>query len=197
MRGPYRHAIAALLVVLGTMGMLQTCAQSGRRYGPSRQVVKVSGPAEAYRVWRGSGVKGRVLVYFRRSPDVRHIDAHGVMDDLSGREDMRLGEERLVSSLLAAGVVRSVYHVVPDDAWGTVEATLSASPAAVRVGETFRVRVDGAPVIVTRSSDLPAQREKVVVYVDEVDAPRYDQRVLGRYARDPSLSDFVVVGGRG
>lgn len=197
MRTTHRDPLLVLLAAILVAAAVQTTGVRGRTYLADRSVVRVSGSQAAFAAWRASGVKGRLLVYFRRHPDLDRQRSYEVLDARAGEGELPVRDSDLVSGLIAMGIVRAVYHVVPDGDWSAVEAAMRARDDVIRSGRTFRVRVDGAPIFVLRSADLPQLEEKALVYVDAGIQSSYDLEAVGRWTRDPALSDSVLIGAGG
>ncbi|HSN16336.1 MAG TPA: hypothetical protein VLT61_17005, partial [Anaeromyxobacteraceae bacterium] len=145
---------ALLLAALGLVALLAIAVgRSGRVYATAPNATRCASPEEALSVWRERGVRGRVLVHFARSI---------AMDSEPGPPSRR---DYLLHAL-DEGVVRSVVHVVPDEAWPEVALRLGAMSGALRDGERFQLRKAGVPIVVTRRSDLPRLREPVLVTIE-------------------------------
>jgi hypothetical protein len=124
-------------------------------------------------------VHGRILVLFAR-------------DNGMSPDGGPLSPENHVHRALQEGLVRRVYHVIPDDAWGEVEETLRRRGVERDAG-AFRLEQAGAPVHVLARRDLAALAEPVLV---ELEADRWSPAALDSIAarlRDGTLESELVV----
>lgn len=100
-------------------------------YGPLRRVfvapariIQVETGPEIYRLWESSRVKGRVVVLFSR-----HLNV-----ELAGNESSGI---KCTEMALQHGIIRKVYHVVPDHVWPEVAKNLSTRPVFNKVEEGY------------------------------------------------------------
>ncbi|HEY6872952.1 MAG TPA: hypothetical protein VI298_09530 [Geobacteraceae bacterium] len=96
------------------------------------------------------------------------------------------------------GVVRTIYHIVPDGAWSEVSRVLSGYKMVTSSGETFRmVIVEGVPVVIMRMKDIPRLKEKVLVNINgDYWSDREMAEIIGLFHRNAVEADLVTVSGR-
>ena len=149
-----RGSDALLLLVCAAVALAAWQAgRSGRKVLAEPRAVRCAVPADALSVWRSAGVRGRTLVHFARSVAMAAEPGPPSPSSYLGRA---LGE----------GIIRRVYHVIPDDAWPEVRATLAARPGIVHEGEGFALQRAGAPIRVGPRSALPRLDEPALVTIE-------------------------------
>ena len=142
-----------LLAAAGILGAAARAGDQGRRVVPGRAVERLASPEQAVERWRRAGVRGRVLVHFARSVAM-------------SSDEGPLSPANYVERAMAEGIVRSVVHVIPDDAWAEVEAVLAARPEAERIGVTFRLWNAGEPIVVVPRTALLRLDEPALVTIE-------------------------------
>jgi len=164
----------------GMLALAERTGRSGRVVLARERIVRCDSPKDALIEWRRAGVRGRILVHL-----ARHISADPAPGPLS--------DENYLYQAIRENIVRRIYHVIPEADWPEVESHLHANPAAELSGGTFRVQIEGAPVIVLRLADLPDPGEPVLV---DLDSDRFTTeqltQVAGRLARATPRSDLVA-----
>jgi hypothetical protein len=136
-------AVVAAAAATGAAGRRTLAVPIVRRCESAEQLL----PA-----WRSAGVHGRVLVHFARD--------NGMSPDAGP-----LSPANQLYRAVQEGVIRRIYHVIPDHAWAEVEATLRGRDVAY-AGGAFRLDVAGAPLLVLDRTRLPALREPALVTID-------------------------------
>ncbi len=144
------------LLVLACAGVVLAAWQTGRsarKFLSEPSGVRCTVPEDALAAWRRSGVHGRVLMHFARSIAMSPQPGPPSPNDYLARA-------------LDEGIIRRVYHVIPDDAWPEVRATLAARPGVARDGERFTLQKAGAPIVVGPRSALPRLDEPALVTIE-------------------------------
>jgi hypothetical protein len=170
-----------LSALLAAAGVAQHLGNSGRRMLPTLEVERVRAPEEALAAWRRHGVRGRVLVHFAR---------HVAMSAERGPAS----PQTYLLRALEEGVIRRVYHVIPDDAWPEVDAVLASRDGVERgTGGSFRLQKAGAPIVVISRSGLPPLPEPALVTV-EADrwSPDALASIVARLRQGSPKSDLVL-----
>lgn len=106
--------------------------------------------------------------------------------------------ENYVLQAVSAGMVRAVYHVVPDAAWPDVEEVLGRYPAAHRTPDGFRMMIfEGTPVMILREEAMPAVGEAVLVNINGDLAKEGRGRSVPDMLRSGRLkADLITVSGK-
>lgn len=88
-------------------------------YGPSRRIFvvpnrvhQVAAPPEILEEWEAAGIKGRIAVVF-----TRRLNASEPNTDWA--------EKQYLQQAMHRGIVRKVFHVVPDASWGEISRNLA------------------------------------------------------------------------
>lgn len=144
--------ISILLFLAGVLIIVSLLGSGGRKYLDHTDMEVISEPSGAVAVWTEDGVRGRVLVHFDR-----HIRAG---------EGGELTNENYVYQATVMNIVRKIYHIIPDNSWPEVSDTLSKRDEVSKEGETFRLTLEGAPIIITRIDNIPFIEEKVLVDIN-------------------------------
>lgn len=127
--------------------------RSARRVLDEPSVVRCLVPEDALGAWRRAEVRGRILVHFARS--IAMVDEPGPPSP-----------HNYLARALGEGIIRRVYHVIPEEAWPEVRATLAARPEVVRDGERFTLQNAGAPIVVVPRTALPRLDEPALVTIE-------------------------------
>ncbi len=175
-----RRDLLVLAVVAAGLAGAEALARASRHELPGATLVRCEGPEGVERAWRAAPVRGRTLVHVARQPAM-HTDPDAPIANA------------YVYRAVRAGVVRRVFHVVPEAAWPEVAENLRSVVAAWPEGRTFRIVVEGTPIVVLRLSDLPALEETVLVDVDVGASPPEELAALAaRLARREPAADLVA-----
>jgi hypothetical protein len=137
--------LLAVVVAAAAMGA------AGRSHA-APAVRRCDSPSQILPRWRAAGVRGRVLVHFAR-------------DNGMSADPGPLSPENQIYRALQEGIIRRVYHVIPDQAWSEVEATLRGRGVEYARG-AFVLDVAGAPLRVLERTHLPALGEPALVTID-------------------------------
>lgn len=167
------------LACLGVVAAAWQTGRSARRVLAEPAVVRCAVPEDALAVWRRSEVHGRVLLHFARSIAM-------------AVEPGPPAPGNYLARAIDEGLVRRVYHVIPDEAWAEVRTTLAARPGVVRDGEGFELQKAGAPIIVVPRAALPRVDEPALVTIE---GERWSPRALEEIAaalRGPIRHDLVT-----
>jgi len=172
--------LLVLALAAGALAGGEALGRASRDALPGTTLVRCEGPEEVLRAWRSAPVRGRTLLHV-----ARHAAMHTDPDAAPANA--------YVYRAVRDGVARRVFHVVPEAAWPVVAENLRAVVAAWPDGRTFRVVVEGTPIVVLRLSDLPALDEPVLV---DLDAGAYSAAELGalaeRLSRRAPAADLVA-----
>jgi hypothetical protein len=166
---PWRRVTTACVLALSVGALLLATV-----YGPSRRtyvspprVVAVRTAADAYMLWKAYGIRGRIALVFAR--------------DLiaAERPDVTPGVEA-IERAMHHGIVREVFHVVPDAQWRSVAIGLSHVsiywPTASGAVAAFE---DGRANVLPLSRLWPVPERTLVL----LDARTWSREELGRIAR--------------
>jgi hypothetical protein len=104
-------------------------------------------------VWQTNNVKGRILFHFARRNNAR--------DDVAA-----VTAENYLYRAMHENRIRTLYHIIPEQSWQEVAATLAKRPLALREGNGFRLVIEGMPVHVMRIGDLRDVGEPVLVNIE-------------------------------
>ncbi len=122
------------LFLAGVVLFLTSTALSQRRMVHPPQVHLLSRPQDAYDVWIEKNVHGRTLLLFDR---FLNAEARG----------LPAGPDNYVYLAIEHGLVRKVYHIIPDRMWAEVSAALAKNAWAVPTGSGYRMAAaEGVPV---------------------------------------------------
>lgn len=172
-------AFAATLVAVAVYGPAQRRYLSG-----GQRVTRVDLPQQALDVWRESGVKGRILFHFARRNNAR--------DDVAG-----ITTENYIYHAMQENRIRRLYHIIPDGSWPEVAAALSSRPQASRIGDGFRLVIEGMPVHVLRLRDVTPAVESVLVNIEgEWWGAQEFATIDDLLHRGVLASDLVTISGR-
>ncbi len=171
-------AFAATLVAVAVYGPAQ------RHYLHGQRVTRVDLPQQALDVWRENGVKGRILFHFARRNNAR--------DDVAG-----ITAENYIYHAMRENRIRRLYHIIPDGSWPEVAAALNSRPQVSRIGNGFRLVIEGMPVHVLRLRDVTPPGENVLVNIEgEWWGARDFAAIDDLLRRGVLASDLVTVSGR-
>jgi hypothetical protein len=182
--------ISLLFLILCTTSLI---GQTSRRFARERIVSNIERGGDAFIFWNNLDLHGRVLIFFDRHLNAGKIPETEVERILLSANPRDVNENNFIYLSLRAGILRKIYHVIPESSWPEVSAALSSYSIVATSGNQFRFTVDGTPIIVTRTKDLPLLREKVLVYfnLDYVDA--YGRKSLSEYVDDRQRADVVLL----
>lgn len=188
-----RWIALALLLLVAVLAAGQAMALRGRVYSAEQVEITAASPLEAYEALADQGVKGRVLVLLDdRTRIVPRTWMATFMDSLQDPTvEPPVMKHNFTSCLMYAGIAREVYFCPPDGAWQTELDRMSRRPDSFPEGNGARVRFYGTPVHLIRSADIPVFSEKVVVYIAEGAASRYDAEFMAAIT-DSAVADVVV-----
>lgn len=124
-----------------------------RSFIPKAQVNQITSATELGAVWEASGAKGRVAVLF-----TRHLNSENSLQDTEGVKYAELA--------MRHGIVRTIYHIVPDSAWPVVSANLAPSKSARTAPEGYVLIFPEGRVHVLPLSKYKALKEPALVVVE-------------------------------
>lgn len=158
-------------------------------YGPlSRKFVTpprcevAESPAEIARLWTSSRVKGRVAVLFTRR----------LNGEVVGKEVETA--VKYLEDAMQHGMVRTVYHVVPDTAWGEVAEKLSRMPGVRPIESGFAILFGAGRVHVLPLSRFAPIREKALVVVAPAEWTTEEFGVIANLIKQQRVSaDLLTV----
>jgi hypothetical protein len=181
---PHRRAsLAAVLAFFaGVVGLVSVYGPSRRTAFSPPRVVAVASTGELYELCKASGVKGRRAVVFARHL-VPAENPHGDSPEV-----------RPITDLMHQGMVREVFHVLPDGAWAEVERNLpQVSPYRPRP-PGFAAPVDEGRVNVDRLSRFWPAPERAIVVVDPAAwSPTEARSIMGMVQSGQMPTDLLVV----
>lgn len=128
-------------------------------YGPTRRsyvstpkIEAVGSSGQLAKALGASGVKGRVAIYF-----TRYLNAI----------ETKESKEPLVTELaMDQGIIRKVFHVIPENAWTGVQTALLTRYDMRQTPEGFIGVFNSGRVYITRLSMLPPIKEKAILIVE-------------------------------
>ncbi len=193
----WRAVILYVLIILLPLFfiplLLDLMGRNARTFSSVHVITRVRSPRETTNVLRKTPVFGRVMFYFDR-----HLSADEMLPEVIKRVVLNPGyvepitSDNFLYALLHSGVIREIYHVIPERSWKDVVSALSTRPGVAFDGRIFRFTIEGYPIIVSRVGDLPRLEEKVIVYVNEKLANEYSQK-LTQLTSDDKLCDVVLL----
>lgn len=129
-------------------------------YGPLRRTYAVPAgvepafsAADISQQWEAAGVKGRVAVLF-----TRHLNSEESLKDTEGFKFAELA--------MSHGIVRTIFHVVPDNAWPVVTKNLSVRDNARTTSSGFALIVPEGRINVLPLSRFKPFGEKSLIVVE-------------------------------
>lgn len=176
-------AIAAFFITV--LLVLSALSAHGRAYAPAGLVMDAPEPHQALDLWRSQRMHGRVLILFGRLA-ANEPDGDAAPDDTS-----------YVYHAIRLGIVREVFHVIPDSRWDTVAGRLASDEQFRGEGAAaFRGTIRGAPLVITRLSGLPTLNEPALVLIQGgYGSERETSQMLGAIKSTAISADMVVVTG--
>ncbi len=98
---------------------------------------------------------------------------------------------------IKSGIVRKIFHVIPEASWQEVEKNLSDLPFAKRTDTGFRLLIfEGTPVTILRLRDLPALTEPVLANINtDIWSPREQEEIASLFVRKSLTSDLTTLCG--
>jgi hypothetical protein len=175
----------------GVLSVAAAALLAAQWYGPSRRVllsptrvVEASAPEDIARAWDAAGVRGRIAVQFARR---LNAVAPGVDP----------AQSRYLEEALRRGVVRRVFHVVPDGAWPEVAANIGRMHGQRPTSLGFALFFDAGRVDVLPLSRFVSVAETALVVVEpSVFAPEERATILRHLeARDVRADLLTVIRG--
>ena len=159
-------------------------------YGPSRRtfasppkVLSADTSDQITKAWESSGVKGRVAICF-----TRYLNA------LESKES----KEPLITELaLDHGIVRKVFHVVPENAWPEVQKALSKRDDMRQTPECFIGIFNNGRVYISPLSKLPPIDEKALLIVEPKVWSQEELTQIGDKLKTGRLSSDLLIVIRG
>ncbi|MBI5640747.1 MAG: hypothetical protein HZA17_10000 [Nitrospirae bacterium] len=83
-------------------------------------------------------------------------------------KDLFVTNDNYLFLAIEKGIIRRIFHLIPDFVWQEVESKLSADERVSASGGVFRFNTaEGVPVLVMRIKDLERIEEKVLINVNE------------------------------
>jgi hypothetical protein len=179
------YTLLSFIVCVATVLVLGQHGKAGRTFAAGRSSIVVARPAEAYAVWMGKGVRGRILVLFDRYPHIIGRAGYGGIPQLA--------DANLIEYCVFENIIRKIYFIVPDQNWGDFLKNEWTHPLRSIHGierGLFLGSRTGVPIIATTPSLLPHIGEQPLVYIN---TQVYDDR----QARDlleqkQIISDIII-----
>ena len=139
-----------LLFSLAVLGLTFLYGPWRRSFVPTPRVVLASSAGDIERLWEKNRVRGRIALYF-----TRYLNAERGPDS---------SEVKFTELAMNHGLVRTVYHVVPDSAWPQVRENLAKWPVvrSTRAG-LVAIFEDGRVHVLPLSQFAPIQEQTLVV----------------------------------
>jgi hypothetical protein len=157
-------------------------------HGPSRRVyvsppraVAIRHPMDAYGLWQASGIKGRIALVF-----ARHLIPAEAVETTADVE--------AIERAMHHGMIREVFHVVPDDHWPDVAFGLSLVSIYWPTAEGAVGAFEDGRVNVLPLSRLWIVPERALVLVDtRVWSPEEKERIARRIRSGAIETDLIGV----
>ena len=154
-------------------------------YGPARRtfaspskVLSVDTSDQITKAWKSSGVKGRIAICFTRYLNV-----------LESKDS----KEPLITELaMDHGIVRKVFHVVPEYAWPEVQKALSKRDDMRQTPEGFIGIFNNGRVYISPLSKLPPIDEKTLLIVEPKVWSQEELTQIGDRLKTGRLSSDLV-----
>ncbi|MBF0327647.1 MAG: hypothetical protein HQL10_00645 [Nitrospirae bacterium] len=129
-------------------------------YGPSKRtfvspgkVELLTSPIDIYEFWHSTKVRGRVAVLF-----TRHLDSEIGLSEEPG--------EKYTELAMRHGIVRKIYHVVPDSVWPVVSDNLYRRKFARITSYGFVMALANGRIHVLPLSRFNPEDEKSLIVVE-------------------------------
>ena len=191
---PMSHKALSLAIAgsfIAVVIVLSALSAHGRSYVPDTAgpggkllVMYAPEPHQALELWRAQGVKGRVAVMFGRLG--------------ANQSAVEPDDSTYLYHAIREGIVREVFHVIPDARWELVAGKLGSDEQFRAEGRGFRGTVNGTPLLITRFSDLPRLSEPVLAVLQGGTWSPEELAPVEAAIRSSALaSDMVVVTGDG
>lgn len=145
-------AAVIVLLCIAVLAGLSLVGRSGRVVLEGTRFVALPEPQLAVAAWSELGVRGRILVLFDR-------EIH------AGALDGGVTNENYVYQAAEENLVRQIYHVVPDASWDEVRDRLSRMPGVSSRGGSFRLTIEGTPILVSPLRRVPPIGETALIAV--------------------------------
>lgn len=156
-------------------------------YGPSRRV-SVSPPRvdlvvsskQLGQVWQNSGVKGRTLVTYTRY--------------LNAKETKESTDIDVTERAMGKGVIRRVFHVVPDHAWNEVSKNLSGRKGMRPTQEGYiGVFEYGRVYIMPLSRFSPPSEKSLLVVEPKIWTVAEQAKIIANLTSGQLTADLVAI----
>lgn len=166
------------------VALLAFAGASHRRYLQTPRVLRITEQNDSFSVWSEHNVQGRVLFLFD-SP-------------LNIYREATKQENQYLFLAIEKGIVRKIYHVIPDALWHDVSSSLQKQKDVVRSGEGFRMAVyEGVSVYIMRMQDIPRINEPALVSINgDLWSDIELARIFQRLTLGIPESDLVTLSGR-
>jgi len=147
------HIVSIIMCMIFVLTFLEYFGKHSRQLAHSPYMRQLNHPQQCLTLWDDAGIRGRILLHFDR-----HINANLKISGLT--------PENYIYHGIKKGYIRKIYHIIPDESWLEVSKNIQYIKNAYYVDGTFRLNIDGTPIIALRLKDLPNLKEKVVVNVN-------------------------------
>ncbi len=146
-------SFAIVAFFLAIVLSLSLYSSSRRVYATTPQQLSIDKPYKAYETWEKLGIKGRVILLF---------DRHLNVDE----EGNSVTETNYMHRAILNNMIRSVYHVIPENAWEEVKRNIQNIQVRDFSNGVYRSTIEGAPLYILRIKDIPHLKEKVIVNIN-------------------------------
>jgi anaerobic magnesium-protoporphyrin IX monomethyl ester cyclase len=187
------------LVAAGVLATVLVVAQSTgiavRRFvAGDQQRYSVASPREVYGPLVAQGLRGRAMVVLGDDflVEGKYLDLREMVQAGEGSGAPPVNDRNLLAVLLNGGIVRTVYLVVPDSQWPTLEATLAQGRYLIRRSDgSYGRRLNGSPYVVSPASRPRLPSERAIAYVPADAASHFPVSLLDRVTA-AAAADVVV-----
>ncbi|TAN44938.1 MAG: hypothetical protein EPN22_04735 [Nitrospirae bacterium] len=188
-------SLAVVLFFLCVLGLSFYFGRSGRIFLNRPKVIFVDRPAEALRVWKSFGVRGRILVLFDRTNRMGGDEgAEAFSVALPGASTAT--DFNYVDLAIRDNTVRKVWHVIPDRQWEEAAGNLNRNPLARRHGGVFSLVLTSTEFSITKPEGLPVTAEPVLLNMNGEALSFHDyEAILSLMEKGAFRPDVVVISG--
>lgn len=151
-----RRSYTIVTILFFSVGVLSLCLLYGklrRVFHSPAAVAEVSTSKDIYELWAQTGIKGRTAIML-----TRHLNAEHQPKDSP--------EEQCVRQAMQRGMIRKVFHIVPDNAWQEISATLMKRQATRKESDRFVLLFEEGRVTVMPLSKLAAISETSIIVLE-------------------------------
>jgi len=156
------YSLAAIILFIAVILAVSSHGRHNRIFAPEPTTHTIESAKQAYQIWQGQKIKGRILLLFDNYPHfVGRINYSG-KPELTGSNFVELA--------IFSNMVRKVFLIIPDSKWvefrkqdAKTNPIREYTDAEVGV---YLFNLNGTPLIALPLSQLPELAEKPLVYIN-------------------------------